>query len=216
MKYSELLGIIYGNNLRTIINVLNHSVYVTDFKLAKDSIVINTGFIFKTHNSKKMELYYELETGTIIRQPKLKELSIPQLNGLISIKDKREYFNQYLEMILTEVPENDNNGTFYFLKDPRKYLDIECIKEITVIKDNKREYKINFLLVKRERSIKFKYPYFKNLQDPIFYNSHNFSYYESQSNNESNDKNDDRFDDDDIWDGNNPWPGLDPCDWRGG
>jgi len=216
MKYSEVVGIIYGNNLRAIINVLNHSVYVADFKLPKDSIVINTGFIFKTHNSKKMELFYELKTGTIIRQPKVKELSIPQLNGLISIKDKREFFNQYLEIILTEVPENDNNGTFYFLKDPRKYLDIECIKEITVIKDNKREYKISFLLVKKEKSIKFKYPYFKNLQDPIFYNGHYFSFYESQSNNESNDENGYRIDDDDIWDGNNPYPGLDPCDWRGG
>lgn len=210
MKYSELLGIIYGNNLRAIINMLNYSVYVTDFKLCKDPIVVNTGFIFKTHNLKKMELFYELKTDTIIRQPKLTELSIPQLNGLISVKDKRDYFNQFLELILTEVPENDNNGTFYFLKDPRKYLDMESIKEITVIKENKREYNKSSLLVKRGKSIKHKYPYFRNLTDSIFYNGHIFSY------NESYDENANQFGDDDIWDGNNPYHGLDPCDWRGG
>jgi hypothetical protein len=163
-----------------------------------------------------LELYYELESETIIRQPKLKKLSIPQLNGLISVKDKRGYFNQYLEFVLTEVPENDDDGKFHFLKDPRKYLHIECIKEITVIKDKKREYTLKSLLVKSGKKIISKYPYFKDLADPIIYNGKDFSNYEPEHYSESEYEKENTFDDDDIWDGDNPFPGLDPCDWRDG
>jgi hypothetical protein len=216
MKYSEILKIIYGNDLQQIIKILNFSIYVTDFKMQKNSIVVNTGFSFKTHNLKTIELYYELESESIIRQPKLELLSVLQINGLVCVKDKRDYFNQYLEFILTEISENENNGTFYFLKDPEKYLELNSINEIFVIKDNKRVYKLTSILVKKGKSLKSKYPYFKDLAVPLFYDGTQFSLYEDYDLKEPNNDYDDTTDDNDIWDGENPYPGIDACDWRGG
>ena len=65
MKYAKLLDILYGENLTDILNVLNQSVYATDYTIEdKNSIVVHSGFTFFTHKQKKIDLLYDFKTET--------------------------------------------------------------------------------------------------------------------------------------------------------
>jgi hypothetical protein len=199
MKYSDLLRVIYSNDLSKIISVLNLSEYVTNFLPDDKSIVIHTGFVFTTHKAKLLELFYDIKNETLIRQIRLKKLALPQLNGLVANKDKRQYFNNSVGIVLTEIPQNDNNGIFYHLKSPRSYFDNENINEIKVIKDNKREYTLKSFNVKKGKTVKSKYPFYKTLTDLVFYDGHSFSrYVPANSENEEFDPYED-YDLDDVF-----------------
>ncbi len=180
MKYSELLNVLYGENLTDILNVLNQSIYVTDYLIDdKNSIIVHSGFTFFTHKQKKIDLLYDIENEKIIRQVRNDDFSIPQINGIIATKNNDKYFNYFYEVVLTEILEGNNeDGTFYHLKDPYSYLNIDEIEEIIVIdKEKNKEIKYNSLKIFSNGNIIKEIPLQKRLGEIIFFNGTLFKKY---------------------------------------
>jgi len=200
MKYSKLLYILYGDSLSDILNILNQSVYVTDYITEdKNSIVVHTGFTFLTHKQKKIDLLYDFKNETIIRQVRNDGFAIPQINGMFATKGDDNYFNYFCDIVLTEiVEEKDEESTFYHLKNPYTYLNINKINEITVIdKEKNNEITYTSFKISSNGILIKEIPLQKELEDIIFFDGDLFKKYISDDE-YYQEEDDDDYDDDDY------------------
>lgn len=115
MKYAQLINILYNGDLSDILDVLNQAVYVTNFVPAdKSSVIIHTGFTFRTQY-KKMVLLYELQTEVVIKQVLNNHPSNPlRINGLCLHQGDSNFINGYVNALLFKAFEKDNNLCEFF------------------------------------------------------------------------------------------------------
>lgn len=64
----DILLSLYSTSSSKILSVLNESIYITDFDKNDDTILFHTGFRFKTHKGTEFDVYYDLDSKSIIRQ----------------------------------------------------------------------------------------------------------------------------------------------------
>ena len=187
MKYSEVLNNLYSNDLDGILKVLNQSIYVTDFVYhEKESIVIHTGFTFNSHKGKKFELLYDIHTKTIIRQIRNDSLTIiPQLNGVILVKNGQNYFNSYTNIVVSEITlvnNNDEEFEIFKLKNPEVYRRNNKIEKIELIdEENNKELSLNSIKIIENNVVKHHVDLQKHLKEKIFYDGITFSKYLSDN-----------------------------------
>lgn len=180
MKYSKLLEILYGKDIEKIINVLNQSIYVTDFTPNdSESLVLHTGFSFESHKNKRIDILYDLMTESIIRQVHNDRLSIPLICGIYAVKQNSQYFNSFYEFIVTDVFENNNEKAgIQLLKNPATYFNKNSIIEIIVIdKETKEENHISSINIHYNDSQIKETPLQKKLADKIYFGQNSFSHY---------------------------------------
>lgn len=93
MKHSEILEILYGDDVYKILGIINSSYYASEYNPLVQSCVVHTGFVFKTHKGTHMELFFDVSTAKVIRQSRNDSLNLPCVNGLILIKKGSLFYN---------------------------------------------------------------------------------------------------------------------------
>lgn len=121
MEYYSVLKVLYHDSLRSIIDLLNVSVYVTDFE-EKNFFVIHTGFSFYTQTGQELEVLYNFSSHKTIIQPRNQGhgLSLPKINGLNVIQEENNnevYFNRIFPMHIYEFHYTDVERFFVMLMD---------------------------------------------------------------------------------------------------
>lgn len=133
MTHSEVFKILYGNNDGKIIELLNKSIYVTEQKFESDTFFIHTGFTFKMHSGKNVELIYDYFKRLLIRQPRNDETkSAPQIFGIWITKISSEYFNAMNGKIIVGIIEKTDSTNILItdVQDYYKYIGLNEINEI--------------------------------------------------------------------------------------
>jgi hypothetical protein len=139
MKYLKVIEILYGDNIDSIINLLNKSVFANEFVPEGDSNAVHTGFSFQIHTGKTMEILYSIYHDTIIRQLRISETyALPLLIGLLASKeyiDGRGFYGGYKELLITPRYSNDGEEEGYLINEHIKVphnSNQNGIKEITI------------------------------------------------------------------------------------
>lgn len=172
MEYSELLTVIYGNDLSKIIRVLNQSLYATDFICNEEyPLIAHTGFSFDTHKGRRIDLLFHFKTKKIIRQARAYNFSLPQINGLIVTRMNEKYINHFLELMVINISVDKNEEPrFYYLKDSNKYIGKDLINEVIVTDEQKTQSITveSFKLVSNNKVVR-EFPLYRNFEHSIFF-----------------------------------------------
>ena len=188
MGYYRVLRILYNDNLESIINLLNDSVYITNYEDEGKSFIIHTGFSFSTQTGQELEVLYSISSKITIIQPRNPGhgFSYPKLNGLNLLRGgyKNEvYFNTLFPMITYEF-HYKNEERFSVMPIDNDYIsklwDKSEITEVYGInlKDNSkiRVCKIKVFIKKNGKTIKESYPLNRTLRYTIFLNPDGWIY----------------------------------------
>lgn len=184
MKYSKVLEILYGSNVDSILVLLNAAVYAPQHKLPPKAIdVVHTGFCFKIHTGKRMEVLYNVETESLIRQNRLESYSTPLLNGLFLAKGDSEFFNAYLPLLYVGVAAN-NNGSGYFV-EPEMIMQYSNRYDIASIR-GKQKNDIDFQEItafqvfdpNNPETKVIEYPFQRVLEETLFFGNNRFSVFQ--------------------------------------
>jgi hypothetical protein len=193
MTYSEILTALYSNDVNRIVDILQKSIYSTEFNMKNDGIIaIHTGFSFITHKEKLMEIiacFNENSNKIVIVRQNRAEWNyrrIPQLNGLQLFGDDK-YFDRFYPLILAEIIEEneDYNLKGFEIKEPLKYLEIKLINEVES-EDSHEVIKLIKITNKYGECIKFPLQNIYNTKiyfDGKFFNKHNLNEQDKDQNN---------------------------------
>lgn len=173
MTFASLLDTLYSDKRKSILNAINASVYSADFDAKNDYVVLHTGFTFTMQNGKRMELLFDIESQTIIRQVQLPQADIlPGLTGTLYVKHFRPYFNAIKDFIVTGCYLDDDNS--FDLEEVRDLKEFSAQwKTRKVALKNSTEAHELMVLYKANEVYK-KLPLSKELTGRFFYNGDTF------------------------------------------
>ena len=180
MKHSHLLEILYNSDIEDILQILNQSIYITNYSSPIETpIIIHTGFYFNSHRDKKIELLYDLNQEIVLRQVRNYGGELPLINGLLAGRRDGIYYNSFHKLVVIKIKKNNNlQGVFKYLKDPYTYLGKEKVTEITVIDPNDdTESVVNTFKIMEGNSVFKEIPLQKILSETLFFNGSTFSKY---------------------------------------
>ena len=101
---SDILLSLYSRSSSDVYSVLNRSIYITDFEKNKDTILFHTGFRYKTHKKTLFDIYYDLDSKSIIRQtvsPYARKA--PQLIGFLCGIGDNKYIEKTYYWLVTAI-----------------------------------------------------------------------------------------------------------------
>lgn len=172
----ETLKALYSGNISSICKVLNQSKYITDFK-ENENLLFHTGFSFLTHKGKKMFVYYELGTDTVLRGPESTNTlygKIPQLIGLLCWRNGDGYIGGFkLDLV---VGVNIKNEIFSTVEIPKEE-ELDVVQRLNVKDTNDLIVPHSEFLVRDGEEILYKFPLCKTCIERIFSTGHSFEEY---------------------------------------
>lgn len=145
MKLSEILKILYSEDLNKIIEIINSSILSKDFPFEKEkSFIIDTGFIFEMQDGEPIELFYDFVNNTLVRQPKFN--NNPKILGLTHLfgDDWIEIWDHKIISIVDERIDSTIINSFENVSDVFNYNLFQIISsdssELIVSPLNKKLY----------------------------------------------------------------------------
>lgn len=187
---SDILLSLYSSTSSEIYSILNRSVYITEFEKNEDAILFHTGFRFKTHKGTQFDVYYDLNSKSIIRQtvgpyPR----KSPQLIGfLCGIGDnkyiEKTYYWLATSIITSELQDTNDDNTLKGLSG-NDMEDSELlitgtspINSVTLIgADGKKGVHNSFQIIEPDDKI-ITLPLQKTFKETVYFNSFQFSAYQ--------------------------------------
>jgi len=177
MDFSEIIEILYSENLSDIIKIINRSVYVQDYVVDSDNPhMIYTGFSFYTQSDKQFDLLYDIETKSIIRQVRNEGVGFLQVIGIVIKRNEvNGYYNQFSTMVITESISNFQKVRYANIKDLYNYHNLDTISEIIVQdEDGEEEVYKSFIITNSVEDTKKGYPLQKRLKTRLFFDGEKF------------------------------------------
>jgi hypothetical protein len=107
MSLQTLLEALYSPDDDKVIEMINHSVPITEFNLRDKMFIIHSGFRFKLNTGKEFDLLIDLtdlSNASLIRQPCSGNASFPLILGLVLFQ-KVKFIDAFSKLMIGGISE---------------------------------------------------------------------------------------------------------------
>jgi len=116
MTLQTILGALYNNDDKKVIEMINNSIPIAEFILKEKMFIIHSGFRFELNTGKEFDLLIDLtdlSQPAIIHQPSSGSASFPLILGLVLFQ-KVKFIDAYTKLLIGGI--SDCNTKIYPIK----------------------------------------------------------------------------------------------------
>jgi len=107
MPLQTILEALYSKDDDKVIEMINHSVPITEFNLRDKMFIIHSGFRFKLNTGKEFDILIDLtdlDQPSLIRQPCSGHASFPLILGLVLFR-KVKFIDAFTKLMIGSISE---------------------------------------------------------------------------------------------------------------